>query len=314
MAKRQLLHILLYCAILLMRSEVIAQVKPATEDTFFLAKQRGLLGKLGKSLTRSPGAEPVKISNPFLVYAGRTIRSVEILPLGFDRNINDTAEVKKNFAINLANKFHVNTRTSIIRNYLFFKPGDKFLPLLASDNEKFLRDQPFLQDALIVVVNEQDFTDSIDIVVITRDVFSIGGRVNASNSRARAEVREENLGGSGSEISGSAIYDLDRNPKTGFGGEFIIRNIKGSFLNWSAGYNNFKKTYSTGRFAEDISYVRLEKPLVNRYTQWTVLWEMSMNKSINAYDSDSIYKSDIQYRYTTADLWAGYNIGYKSHK
>ena len=314
MVKHPVLHILFCCIICTMCKIASAQVKPAPDDTFFLAKQKGLLGRLGKSMMRTPEVEPVKISNPFLIYAGRIIRSVEIIPFGFDRNLHDTNIVKRNLAIRVADKFHVNTRNSIIRNYLFFKPGDRFIPFLISDNEKFLRDQPFLQDALIDVAETTDFTDSIDIIVITRDVFSIGGSINANNKRVRAELREENLGGAGSELSVSGIYDMDRKPRAGLGAEIILRNIKGSFLNWSAGYNTFRTAYNSGRFEENASYTRLEKPFVNRYTQWTAVMDLSYNKTMNAYVSDSLYQSDFEYKYNDVDIWAGYNIGYRKDK
>lgn len=315
MGKHPLLHILFFCIISLICTKLFAQVKPVPGDTFFLAKQRGLLGRLGKSLVITPETEPpIKIAVPFLKYRGRTIRSVEIFPLGFNQNLDDTTIVKQNLAIRVANRLHKNTRTSIIRNYLFFKAGDKFLPLLVSDNESFLRNQPFLQDALIVVVDDDNNKDSVDIVVLTRDVFSIGGRINANTRRVRSELREENLGGSGSEISISGIYDKDRKPQTGVGVEFILRNIYGTFLNWTAGFSTFKSAFNSGRYEENVSYTRLEKPLVNRYSQWTGALELSYNKTANAYISDSLYSSGFQYKYSSIDAWAGYNIGYKAKK
>jgi len=315
MGKYPVLHILICCILFCVYTNVSAQVKPAEKDTFFLAKQKGILGRIGKSLSKAPDEEPpVKIAVPFLKYNGRTIRSVEIFPLGFDQNIDDTLVVKHNIAIRVANALHKNTRTSIIRNYLFFKAGDKFLPLLASDNESFLRNQPFLQDARIIVVDDDNSKDSIDIVVLTRDVFSIAASVNANTTRARSELREENVGGSGSEISLSGILDKARTPQVGIGGEFIIRNIKGSFLNWTTGFNTFQPAFNSDRYEESVSYTRLEKPLVNRYSQWTGALDLSYTKTANDYIDDSLYRSDFQYRYSNIDVWAGYNIGYKTKK
>jgi len=315
MGKSPVLHILIFCTLLNICTQVTAQVKPADSDTFFLAKQKGLLGRLGKSLVKTPETEPpIKIAVPFLKYTGRTIRSVVVFPLGFDQNLDDTLTAKQTLAIRVANRLHKNTRTSIIRNYLFFREGDKFLPLLVSDNESYLRNQPFLQDALIVVVDDDNSRDSVDIVVLTRDVFSIGGSINANTRRIRSELREENLGGSGSEISVSGIYDKDRDPQTGFGAGFIIRNIYGTFLNWAVGYSTFQEAFNSSRYEENVSYARIEKPLVNRYSQWTGAAEISFNKTANAYVADSLYRSDFQYKYKNIDVWAGYNIGYNIKK
>ena len=315
MGKTPVLYLLAIATALLFSVTMQAQVSQPGEDTFFLARKKGLLGKLGKSLVKSPEPEPpVKIVDPFRKYSGRIIRSVEIFPLGFNQSIEDTTVIKQNFAINLANRFHKNTRTSIIKNYLFFRQGDKLIPFLMSDNETFLRNQSFLNDALIIAVEDEHVNDSVDIVVLTRDVFSIGGNANIGSKNIRAELREENLGGSGSQVTVSGIYDMERRPRMGVGAEAIIRNIRGSFLNFSTGFNTFRSAFNSGRYEENSTYARLEKPLVNRYTQWTAALELAYNKTFNAYVSDSLYKSDYQYMYNNVDVWAGYNIGYKARK
>ncbi len=292
--------------------DLLAQL-PEKKDTFFLSGKKGLLGRLGKSITTSPEPEAaVKISDQYEKFSGRVIRSVEILNLDFNQNLDDTAIIKDNLFIRIAKRVHYNTRTSVINNHLFFKKGDKLRPLLISDNESFLRNQPFLQDALIIVTPDPVTDDSVDIVVLTRDVFSIGGSMNANTSRVRAELREENLAGTGAEISVSGIYDLGRNPKTGFGAELIVRNIGGSFLNVSTGMNTFQNAFNSGRFEENKTYLTLEKPLVNRYTNWTAYLEVSANKTFNAYIGDSLYQSDFRYKYSNVDIWTGYNIGGKN--
>lgn len=291
-----------------------AQVKYEKSDTFFLLKQKGLLGKLGKSISRTPQQEPQKIVNPFLPFANKIIRSIEIYPLGFDRNIDDTALVKDTKMVRLANRFHHDTRYNVIAKNLFFKPGEKFLPLLVSDNETFLRNQPFLRDARIHVLQEESSPDSVDIVVFTRDVFSIGARFNMNTQRARTEIREENFLGTGNEFAVNALFDKERRPQGGLGGEIVLRNLGGGFLNWYAGFNNFKEAFNSGRLEESRYYTRIEKPFVNRYTQWTANMEISRNETFNAYLPDSSYLRDYQYRYHNLDLWAGYNIGYKTKK
>jgi hypothetical protein len=313
MAKRVFFQLLFSFIAVLISNTIKAQVKPVTEDTFFLAKKKGLLGSLGKSLASSPEEEPVKIATPYLKYNGRTIRLIEVYPFGINQNLDGSVNSKQNLASKVGNALHYDTRLAVIKKHLFFKEGDRFLPLLVSDNEKFLRDQAFLQDARIFVFDAP--ADSVDIFVLTRDVFSIGGSINISSSNGlRTEIREENLAGTGNQFSVSGIYAKSRKPQTGIGSEIILRNILGSFLNWSTGFTTFGKTFNVGRYEEKSYYSRLEKPLLNRYTQWTGSIEISYNKTINAYSSDSIYLSDINYRYSNFDLWGGYNIGYRDKK
>ena len=70
--------------------DLLAQL-PEKKDTFFLSGKKGLLGRLGKSITTSPEPEAaVKISDQYEKFSGRVIRSVEILNLDFNQNLDDT--------------------------------------------------------------------------------------------------------------------------------------------------------------------------------------------------------------------------------
>ena len=152
-------------------------------DSFFLAKKKGLFGRLGKSITADkPKPELVKtgtIKNnlPFNRYSGLPIRNIYIVSLELNQKIDDTTKHRKNFIINLGNKLHRKTREGNIRNNLFFKEGDKISPYLLADNERHLREQIYLQDARISLT-AVGFKDSVDVYVYTKDVFSIGGSLN----------------------------------------------------------------------------------------------------------------------------------------
>ena len=313
MPNQFLFKFLIFSVAVFISAPVSSQVKQVKEDTFFLAKQKGLLGKLGKSMVNSIQDEPVMIASSFLKYAGRTIRAIDVFPLGFHQKIDGYAvDVKEKFTTRIGISLHSISKASVIRKNLFFKEGERFLPLLVSDNEWFLRDQNFLQDARIFVFDVSD--DSVDIVVLTRDVFSIGGNININTKSARSEIREENVVGSGNEFSISGIYDRERSPGWGMGAELKLRNIMGSFLNWSSGVSTFNNSFSSNRYEENSYFTRVEKPLLNRYTQWIGSAEISFHKTMNGYHSDSFYHSFLKYAYSNLDVWGGYNIGYRNAK
>ncbi len=71
------------------------------------------------------------------------------------------------------NSTHVNTNEKIIRKNLLFAAGDTISPLILSDNERILRQLPYIDDARIIVVPVSD--EEADIIVVTKDVYSIGG-------------------------------------------------------------------------------------------------------------------------------------------
>lgn len=286
------------------------------QDTFFLAKKKGILGRIGRSVSiDNPQGTPVKTVNPFLRYAGKKINSIEVVRLDFNRSMYDSLVQKTNFPIRVANALHLNTRERVVRNNLFFREGDILYPYMLSDNERFLREQDFIQDALIVVLPGAESNREVDVVVIVRDVFSIGGKVSLSSTdRMDAELREENFAGSGTRIAFKGLYDKERSPTMGFGGELVRRNIRGSFVNWTVGALNFKPAFNSGRNDELNVYSYIERPMFSRYTAWTGAIELELNNATNRYIADSLFKADYRYQYMRSDFWAGYNIGHKRQR
>src|SRR5690606_39828076 len=58
---------------------------------------------------------------------------------------------------------------------LFIRENTKLNPYKIADNERFLRTIEYIQDARIIVIPIPE-TDSVDLVVITKDLFSLTGR------------------------------------------------------------------------------------------------------------------------------------------
>ena len=291
----------------------MAQTVTWEKDSFFLSKKKGLLGKLGRSITTNAvPAEPVKTVNLFKQYQGKIIRTVTVSAVGFNNELNDNTPIKSNFIVKVTDALHANSRKKVIEKNLFFKKGQPLYPLVVADNERFLREQPFLRDALINVFYSPYSNDSVDIVVLTRDVFSIGGGGSVSGvDKFNAELSEENFGGSGDRFALYGLFDNERSPSYGWGAEYIKRNIGGSFINWTNGIRTFNRAFNSGRMEESAIYSRLDKPMASRYTAVTGAAEVALNSTTNAYISDSLYSNDFKYSFLNVDLWIGYNIGYK---
>ena len=310
---RRLLYI--FVGIMIMHSGVFAQdsIPHKAQDTFFLYKKKGILGRLGKSIsTFTPDDVPEKLENQFLRYKDKIIRSITLIRLGFECSIYDTCDIKSNFGIRMANAFHKNSREWVMRNNLFFTQGSRLHPFLVADNERYLRDLPYIQDARIVVGYAENSKDSVDVVVLSKDIFSLGAKVKiATRTRGRLEFQEENIGGSAARIFVAGLYDEGRTPNKAYNGELTIRNIKGSFIDWTVGYNGFAESFSAGRRDETRIFTRIEKPLVTPYIPSTGSLEAGFYQTANAYRSDSGYLSDFRYKYYNIDGWFGYSLDSK---
>ena len=74
------------------------------------------------------------------------------------------------------------------------------------------------------------------------------------------------------------------------------------------GYQSYYPIYRKQFKEENMYYFILTKPLINRYMHWTYEFDASYHSTRNMYSSDSIYYSDVRYRYYNFDAWIGYNI------
>lgn len=308
-----LLSFILFSICLLVASDAAAQEHGAKDDTFFLSKKKGWLGQLGKSLSTSGiDIEPVKKVNPYLQYEGKIIRNIRVVRLGFEREMNDTAKYNISFGTIVANAFHVKSKERIIRNNLFFKTGEPLQPYLMADNERHFREQPFIQDALIKIDSISGSEDSVDVLVLTKDVFSLGGSADISSpQKFRLEVKDENFRGSGSRLSFSSFYDKERINPWGSGIDFIKRNLYGSFINFNIGYRTYNGDFASGRQQENTYYVNFDKPLASPYFRWIGGLDISYNRTQHNYFTDSLYQDRMRYKYGKGDGWFGYNFGAK---
>ena len=292
---------------------VQAQTDTARQNTLdsLLSRPKGLLGQITHNLltdTTSPDENPQRNDEPFLKYENRIIRNIIIQSLEFGTLTRDTVRRLDKRLARFANNIHYKTRAWAVHNNLFFRENDKVSPYLLGNNERYLRDLPYLREARILVWPVRN-SDSVDVIVVTKDVLSIGGKMSLRNSKsAIVEVKEDNLMGWGDRLEFQALYDGKRRLPFGYGAEYIKRNIGGSFIDGSAGFLNFDKTFNTRKREEKVGFIQFIKPLVNPYMWFTYAFNAERHASDNMYYSDSIYNSDLKYKYNLYDAWAGLNL------
>lgn len=299
---------------------LFAQFSNAQTDTVppnkldsLLSRPKGIFGQLTQSLlTDLDTAVEQNLQRndqPFLKYENRVIRNIFIQSLEFGTLTKDTVRRLDKRLARTANKIHYKTRPWAVRNNLFFYEHDKLSPYLLANNERFLRDLPYIREARILVWPVRGGTDSVDVIVVTKDVLSIGGSIALRNSKsATMEIKEDNLMGWGDKLAFQGLYHTERRKPFGYGMEYIKRNIGGSFIDARAGLSNFNKTFNNRKREETIGFIQFIKPLVNPYMLWTYAFIAEKHYSDNMFNSDSVFKSDLKYHYNIYDAWAGLNL------
>jgi hypothetical protein len=194
----------------------------------------------------SSGKQLIKSSElDYQKYSGRKIRNIEIKRLSvFGSNIENPDFFNPNKGESLLNKTHLNTNEFIIKKNLLFSSGDTVSPLILSDNERILRQLPFIQDSRIIVVPLSD--KEADIIVLTKDVYSLGASFDYSGIKKGAfSIFEKNILGIGHEFRLQVSYDSNLPDSPGFGIGYNIDNIGKTFVNLKLFYFDGlgKKTY-----------------------------------------------------------------------
>jgi len=227
----------------------------------------------------------------YLPYSGSKIRRIEVQRLNvFGSDINNPTVSSANRYTDLLNKTHVNTAERIIRNNLLFKPGDTISPLILSDNERILRELPYIDDARIFVVPISD--EDADIVVVTKDVYSIGVDLNIIGlKRGNFSIFDRNIVGMGHSIEFALPFDFETS-QLGFGFNYSINNIKRSFIDFNTFYVNGLGIEGYG--------LSINRPLVASTTKYA--GGISLSKMRTTEDLDTMTVA-YPLNYTLQDYW-----------
>jgi hypothetical protein len=305
------LGVLIFCFVVI---DGIAQKKPDKKDPNWIRDNKvvkQLLGIITTDPVDQKKALNVKSEDAYLPYAGKIVRKIIVRRVGFESTVLDTTRRFQTFMSNAANALHADTKEFVIRDNLFIKEGKPLNPYRVADNERTLRNLNFVLDSRILVRPVSKRSDSVDLIVITRDVFSLGGNFEPQGvSQYKLGIQEANLFGMGQRIQFNTLYDINRNPNFGFETVYQKINAAGSFVDASVGYSEINTGSSIGNENEKAYYLRLNRALYQPFARWAGGLELSNNQSTNVFkDPDSTFAV---YRYSIQDLWAGYSFGHKS--
>jgi hypothetical protein len=184
----------------------------------------------------------------YVNYTGKRIRKIIIQRLNvFGGDIHNLTAGDPTRIENLLNKTHFNTSEIIIRNNLLFSEGDQISPLLLSDNERLLRQLPYIDDAKIVVLPVSDA--EADLVVFTKDVYSLGASYDYKGmKKGSVSIFDKNIIGTGHEFGLDIPFNNTLPESPGFGAHYTANNIAKSFINLNVYFLHGlgEKTYGFG--------------------------------------------------------------------
>lgn len=142
---------------------------------------------------------------------GARIGKIEIVVV----NVFDPSNPKENHAVyRLANRLHIKTRPGTVRPQLLFKSGDVYSPHVLEETARNLRARRYLADATIVPVRYHADSNTVDVEVKVRDVWTLAPGVSYGRSGGASssgfQLEEHNLLGWGKSLQVERRHNVDR--------------------------------------------------------------------------------------------------------
>ena len=240
----------------------------------------------------------------------KIVRHLDVVTLdAFGYSIHDSTRVPRNFLEKAGNAIHIKTNRGIVRNQLLFRRNKPLEPLALVESERLLRQTEYLLDARIIVNELTTTDDSVDVLVITKDVFSKGGSgaYTPSSGRGRVSLRDLNFLGNGHRMQGTYRFNLDRPRPWEVYGAYSVPTIGRSYVRADLVYadENFYKEKSAylsrdffatnTKYAGAIGYADIEEQIL-----------------LPAVHQDSLPKyGDL--KYSRSDVWLGRSFKFKTY-
>jgi len=258
------------------------------------------------------GLLTTKSETAFKPYEGKIIRHIIINQYKFERTFTDTANRINYFGTRLLNSLHNTTKEWAIRQDLFIKVNTPVSAYLLADNERYLRSLDYIQDARIIIQPKTGSPDSVDVYVITKDIFSINVVLNqASTGKFKARVEDVNLFGAAQSLQATVLVEKNRNPASGVGLMYTKFNVAHSFIDASVSYSNISADLRDGTNDQHALAFSLQRNLVSLYSHFAGGLILGDFETFNNYGkpADNFY----DYHYSLFDTWVGYNLDVKKY-
>ncbi len=188
----------------------------------------------------SDTAQVKKSESPFRKYKGKIIRSITIISVDpFVFNYGDTAYLPRTGIAQALNDVHISTYNYVIRKNLLIKKGEAIDPDELADNERILRNLPYIGGVKTLIHEKNRHADSVDVTIITKDVWSIGFDIlTITSSMVRMRLFDANFLGYGDRLSLNFSFASGRPPFFMLeGATYQNTNFLGSFIDTRVAFN-----------------------------------------------------------------------------
>lgn len=232
-------------------------------------------------------------------YAGKYIRRIELIQIDvFGTTVFDTFSHPISTLERSGNSVHIPSLRRNIWKNLLLKTGDRVDPLEVADNERLLRNLPFVNDVNFEFLPVADDTTSVDLYVITQDLWSYGAGMQIDGlGSGNVSFSIGNILGFAHTFQSTLYWRNDPSLQWGYEGVYDITNIFGSFINSRLRYRD--------QFGTRIYQTSFSRPFFTPNTKYA--GAVSYENILSAYSSPlARYPAEnVPYHSNRYDIWAG---------
>ncbi|MCX6281138.1 MAG: hypothetical protein NTU51_04190 [Bacteroidetes bacterium] len=213
--------------------------------------------------------------NAYKQYEGKIIRSIHVLSLDpFGPTVIDTAREATTGLGKFLNIVHIQSAPFVIKKMILIREGQALDPYVMADQERILKELNYIDDARVVVVPAEN-EDSVDVVVVTKDVWSIGAVIPLiTTQKVNVRLFDANFAGLGDRLALNFSFASDRAPFARFDGvSYTYTNILGSFTDLTLNY------YQDDLHQANVGFW-LDRPFVTNRTKYAGGLSYQYNKLI----------------------------------
>lgn len=249
------------------------------------------------AVAQTLGADGPLPSFAALQAAGAVVGEIRIVNEDvFD--LNDPAE--NNALFRLANRLHIQTRASVIRDSLLFKRGDPVSVRVMDETERLLRARRYIFDVRLRPVMYRDGV--VDIEVMTRDTWSLDPGISVGRSGGATSssvvLHEYNLLGTGLSVSLGHSRNVDRS-----GNEFQFQYDR-AFDGWTTlSYSQADNSDGKRRAAS------LWRPFYALDTRWAAGAMASTEDRVDSVYGAGVVTSQYRHRQGLGEVFGGWSGG-----
>lgn len=247
-------------------------------------------------------------SEVFIPYEGKIINKIiiDVIP-PFKPNFLDTVQHTRIWFEKKANKLHNTSSRKHIKKLLYLKEGDILDAYNTADNERLIRELPYIKDAQFIPILVMESPELVDLYLLVKDQFSWGIDLDlGSISSTSVELFNQNLYGRGHEIEGGFEYNSNKSKTLGYLAQYKVKNIKKTHISARLAFkNNYQKSFI------GLSFERLFESYMTRYAGGLSLSKTMHSNKIKANDP-ILNKEPLDF--DSGSFWLGQAFQLKSKK